>query len=178
MIKKFSPNILANMVTLLRVAAIPYFIMAEIQGRYFQSLVVMLLVCMSDMIDGAIARTADANNNTGKAFDITADFIFIISIFLFWYIHQEVYFYILFLGFFSFLSFVFLSLLHKKIVKNKIGQYTGTACFAGILFILIGRIYFPERTIEIKNIVYSTINIFLILSIFENILNIKKFYSS
>jgi len=177
MIKKISPNMLANMVTLFRVAVIPYFIMVEIQGRYFQSLIVMMLVCMSDMIDGTIARIADANNKTGKAFDITADFIFIMSIFLFWHIYQEVSLHILFLLLFSFLSFIFLSLLKKKIVKNKIGQYVGTACFAGILFILFGRIYFPEWIIEIKSIVYAVINIFLILSIFENILNIKKFYS-
>lgn len=176
--KIISQNILANLITFSRVGLIPWLIAGELQGNYFQSLMIMFMICFTDIIDGKVARKGGGSNKIGKILDVTADFIVVISIFLFWYIQKKISLYILFLLFSSFASFVVLSFLKKEIVKNRMGQYTGAVCFAGIILVLISRTYFSVWVIEIKYAVYIMLSVFLILSTIENILLIVNLVSS
>ena len=52
------------------------------QGKYFQSLMIMLLISMSDIIDGMVAKQAENNCKGGDIFDIVADFMVVLSIFV------------------------------------------------------------------------------------------------
>ena len=60
--KKISQNILANLITFSRVGLIPWLIAGEIQGNYFQSLMIMLIICFTDIIDGKVARKGGGSN--------------------------------------------------------------------------------------------------------------------
>ena len=174
-LKNIDKNIIANLITFLRVLLIPWLIYSELQVNHIQSLVIMLVICATDIFDGMIARKSGKSNERGKVYDITADFMVVFSIFLLWYLQKKVSIYILFLLLFCFLSFILLSLLKKKMNKNKIGQYAGTVCFAGIITILFSRIFYFEWVAEVQNIAYIIISVFLIMSILENIFNMIKF---
>ena len=129
---------------------------------------------MSDIIDGMIAKQAESNCKGGDIFDIVADFMVVLSIFVLWYLKQMVSAYIIFLILISFITFAYISFLKKKIVKNKIGKYVGAVCFLGITVIIFTRLYFKEMYIGLQNLVVIIISIYLIMSIIENIRSIIK----
>ena len=129
---------------------------------------------MSDIIDGMVAKQAKSSCKGGDIFDIVADFMVVLSIFVLWYLKQMVSVYIILLILLSFISFVYISFLKKKIVKNKIGKYVGAVCFSGITVIIFNRLYFKEIYISLQNLVVIIISIYLIISIIENIRSIIK----
>lgn len=129
---------------------------------------------MSDIIDGIVAKQAGNNCKGGDIFDIVADFMVVLSVFVLWYLKQMVSVYIILLILLSFISFVYISFLKKKIVKNKIGKYVGSVCFSGITVIIFTRLYFKEMYIDSQNLVLIIISIYLIISIIENIRSIIK----
>jgi len=134
----------------------------------------MLLISMSDVIDGIVAKQAESSCKGGDIFDIVADFMVVLSIFILWYLKQMVSAYIIFLILFSFISFGYISFLRKKIVKNKIGKFVGAVCFSGITVIIFTRLYFKEIYISVQNLTLIFISIYLIISIIENVRSIVK----
>jgi len=148
--------------------------MGELQEKYFQSLMIILLISMSDIVDGIIAKQAESNCKGGDIFDIAADFMVVLSIFVLWYLKQMVSAYIIFLILLSFISFVYISFLKKKIVKNKIGKYVGAVCFLGIMVIIFTRLYFEEIYGSVQNLTLIFISIYLIVTIIENVRSIVK----
>jgi len=143
--------------------------MSELQGKYVQSLMIILLISISDIVDGMVARQAESSCKGGDIFDIVADFIVVLSVFILWYLKRMVSIYIIFLILLSFITFVYISFLKKKIIKNKIGKYLGAVCFSGITVIIFTRLYFKEIYIGRQNLVVAIISIYLIVSIIENI---------
>jgi len=160
---------LANLITFSRIVFIPFLIISELQEKYVQSLIIILLISMSDIIDGMVAKQAGNNCKGGDIFDVVADFMVVLSIFVLWYLKQMVSAYIIFLILFSFIAFAYISFLKKKIVKNKVGKYAGAVCFLGITVIIFTRLYFKEMYIGSQNLVVVIISIYLIISIIENI---------
>ena len=167
-------SFLANLITFSRIVFIPFLIIGELQEKYVNSLIIILLISMSDIIDGMVAKQAEGNYKGGDVFDIVADFMVVLSVFVLWYLKQRVSVYIIFLILFSFITFGYISFLKKKIVKNKIGKYVGAVCFSGITVIIFTRLYFKEIYISSQNLVVIIISIYLIISIIENIRSIIK----
>jgi CDP-diacylglycerol--glycerol-3-phosphate 3-phosphatidyltransferase len=148
--------------------------MSELQEKYFQSLMIILLISLSDIVDGMVAKQAKSSCKGGDVFDIAADFTVVWSVFMLWYLKQMVSIYIIFLILLSFITFGYVSFLKKKIIKNKIGKYVGAVCFSGITLIIFARLYFIGIYINLQNLVVIIISIYLIISIIENIRSVKK----
>ena len=129
---------------------------------------------MSDIIDGMVAKQAESSCKGGDIFDIVADFMVVLSVFVLWYLKQIVSVYIIFLILLSFITFVYISFLKKKIVKSKIGKYVGAVCFLGITVIIFTRLYLKEIYGSVQNLTLIFISIYLIISIIENIRSIIK----
>jgi len=137
-------------------------------------MMIILLISMSDVIDGMVARQAVSNCKGGDIFDTVADFMVVLSVFVLWSLKQRVFTYIIILILFSFITFGYISFLKKKIVKNKIGKYVGAVCFSGITVIIFTRLYFKEIYISLQNLVVIIISVYIIISIIENIRSIMK----
>ena len=129
---------------------------------------------MSDIVDGMVAKQAESSCKGGDIFDIAADFMVVLSIFVLWYLKQIVSVYIIFLILLSFITFGYISFLKKKIVKNKIGKYVGAVCFLGITVIIFTRLYHKEIYGSVQNLTLIFISIYLIISIIENVRSIIK----
>ena len=139
---------------------------------------IILLISLSDIVDGMVARQAESSCKGGDVFDIAADFMVVWSVFMLWYLKQMVSIYIIFLILLSFITFGYVSFLKKKIIKNKIGKYVGAVCFSGITLIIFARLYFKGIYINLQNLVVVIISIYLIISIIENIrIAIKQDFS-
>jgi len=73
---------LPNCLTLLRIGAIPLFLILLTDGRYSEALVVFALAGITDSLDGAIARLTDSRTTLGSYIDPLADKLLLVSSFL------------------------------------------------------------------------------------------------
>ena len=69
----------ANKITMLRIVLIPVFLLLAYAGRMAAALAVFLVACVSDFLDGYIARHYDQISDFGKFMDPLADKMLVLS---------------------------------------------------------------------------------------------------
>ena len=78
----FSVLNLPNLITLLRIGAIPIFLILLVDERYTEALVVFILAGITDSLDGLLARWLDARTTLGAFIDPLADKLLLVSSFV------------------------------------------------------------------------------------------------
>lgn len=73
---------LPNFLTLLRILAVPIFLICVSYGRFAEALVLFLAAAITDTVDGVIARLTDAESDLGAALDPLADKLLVVSAFV------------------------------------------------------------------------------------------------
>jgi cardiolipin synthase len=73
---------LPNLLTLLRIGAIPLFLILLTDERYTEALVVFVVAGVTDSLDGAIARLTNSHTALGAYIDPLADKLLLLSSFL------------------------------------------------------------------------------------------------
>ncbi|GIW42935.1 MAG: phosphatidylglycerophosphate synthase [Candidatus Binatia bacterium] len=73
---------LPNFLTLLRIAAVPAFLIFVTSGQYAAALALFLLAGVTDALDGALARLLDTKSTIGASLDPLADKLLVVSSFL------------------------------------------------------------------------------------------------
>jgi CDP-diacylglycerol--glycerol-3-phosphate 3-phosphatidyltransferase len=76
-LKLVPAGLLPNHFTVLRFLATPAVVLLMLYGKYYTGLVAFLLVALTDMIDGSLARTRNQITDWGKIYDPLADKILI-----------------------------------------------------------------------------------------------------
>ncbi len=69
----------ANKITLLRIILIPVWLILAYRGLAIPALIVYIIACLSDMLDGYIARHYDQITNFGKFMDPLADKLLVMA---------------------------------------------------------------------------------------------------
>jgi cardiolipin synthase len=73
---------LPNSITLVRVILIPFFVDLMIYGYYRPALLVFVVACLTDAIDGTLARVTNSKTELGAFLDPMADKLLIVSSFV------------------------------------------------------------------------------------------------
>lgn len=73
---------LPNLLTLLRIGAIPLFLILLTDQRYTEALVVFVVAGVTDSLDGAIARLTNSHTTLGAYIDPLADKLLLVSSFI------------------------------------------------------------------------------------------------
>lgn len=73
---------LPNFLTLLRIAAVPVFLICVTSGQYAAALALFLAAGITDAIDGALARALESRSAIGASLDPLADKLLVLSSFL------------------------------------------------------------------------------------------------
>jgi cardiolipin synthase len=73
---------LPNFLTLLRIVAVPVFLILVTNSLYGAALVLFLAACITDTVDGVIARLTDSRSDLGATLDPLADKLLVISSFV------------------------------------------------------------------------------------------------
>ncbi len=73
---------LPNLITLLRIGAIPLFLILLTDGRYSEALGVFIVAGVTDSLDGAIARLTHSHTTLGAYIDPLADKLLLVSAFV------------------------------------------------------------------------------------------------
>jgi cardiolipin synthase len=77
------PWTLPNLITLLRLAALPFFLVSIADGRFTIALVIFVVAGISDGVDGYLARNFGMKSALGAYLDPIADKLLLISSYLF-----------------------------------------------------------------------------------------------
>ena len=75
------PMNLPNKLTLARVIAVPFFIIAYLTQNFYIAVILFILASVTDMLDGKIARRYNLVTNFGKIMDPLADKVLVYSAF-------------------------------------------------------------------------------------------------
>ena len=78
----FSVLNLPNLITLLRIGAIPIFLILLVDERYTEALIVFILAGITDSLDGLLARWLNARTTLGAFIDPLADKLLLVSSFV------------------------------------------------------------------------------------------------
>lgn len=70
-----------NILTILRVIAVPFFVLAYYKEQYIAAFIIFVIASLTDMLDGRIARKYNLVSNFGKFMDPLADKILTYSAF-------------------------------------------------------------------------------------------------
>lgn len=70
---------LPNFLTLLRIIAVPVFLICISYGRYDAALTLFLAAAVTDTIDGVLARIMDSKSDLGASLDPAADKLLVVS---------------------------------------------------------------------------------------------------
>ena len=73
-----------NLLTLLRLIAVPVFIVASFRGHYMLAFVLFVGAAVTDMLDGMIARRFNQRSRLGALFDPAADKAMLVSGYLYY----------------------------------------------------------------------------------------------
>lgn len=73
---------LPNFLTLLRIIAVPVFLILVANQHYGAGLVIFVMASITDTVDGVIARMTDAKSDLGATLDPLADKLLIVSAFV------------------------------------------------------------------------------------------------
>lgn len=79
-IKQENNLTLPNLLTALRLVLIPFFVWKYLSGRQVAALVIFLIVQLTDLLDGMIARRFGQVTNLGKLLDPLADKLLLLSV--------------------------------------------------------------------------------------------------
>lgn len=73
---------LPNTLTLMRIAAVPVFLICLVYEHYGAGLAIFMAAAITDALDGALARLTDANTELGASIDPLADKLLMASSFI------------------------------------------------------------------------------------------------
>jgi cardiolipin synthase len=79
---EWRPWTIPNLITFGRLIALPFLIMAILEGRHETALVIFLLASISDGVDGYLARRFGMTSPLGAFLDPIADKLFLVSTFI------------------------------------------------------------------------------------------------
>ncbi len=79
MVRKCKMNNTANKITMARIVMIPIFLVLAYLGHMFAAFAVYVLACVSDFVDGYIARHYNQITNFGKFMDPLADKMLVLA---------------------------------------------------------------------------------------------------
>ena len=169
--KMFNKSFVPSGITSLRLIAAPIFFYTILSELYLFSLMVFVFACVTDLLDGYIARRTDSTSNIGAYLDVTADFILIVTCFLAYIIIGWYDPLILVLITMMFALFVVTSGL-KTPVYDPVGKYLGAFLMLTILLSLL----FPEQVL--RQVLIILLALFSLASIISRLFIFLRRYNA
>lgn len=160
---------LANLFSVVRVLLLPALIMTYSDGRYLSSFFIMILICLSDVLDGWIARKTDTSSRLGALVDITADCIIVFAFQIFLMRSGDWRLYLLVINGLSILVFIFRISRNGKVSKNRLGQYVGGLMMLLILVAVLCNMVDPLLWSRVIRFLGIPVAAFIVLTMFENL---------
>ena len=152
-----------NLLTLLRLIAVPFFIVTSYHGMYVLAFVLFVSAALTDVIDGFVARAFDQRSRIGAILDPAADKIMMVAGYLFYTLNESVPFripvwltFVIFIRDFLIIGFAYLlyTRVHVKRFPPSWAGKISTLLQAITLGFVIGVNSFTPRLREVAEILF------------------------
>jgi CDP-diacylglycerol--glycerol-3-phosphate 3-phosphatidyltransferase len=153
-VKSLTPSI----ITSIRIILAPIFFLTVINDLLIYSLVIFLFAMVTDVLDGYFSRKWDVSSSKGAYFDITADFILVLSGFSAFVIKDIYPSWILIIILFMFIQFIITSR-SKNPIYDPVGKYYGAFLFITIFTGLITNNFTINMFLTILILIFTVISI-------------------
>lgn len=151
-------NRIPNFITLIRVILAPIFFFSVLNYPHTISIFIFILTIITDGLDGYFARRLNLTSKFGAYFDVTADFIWILSGFLAFVIIGLYPAWLLVIIVLMFLQFIITSKF-KIPAYDPVGKYYGSFLFLTIFIGLISNLTIINNFITLLIIIFSITSI-------------------
>ena len=157
---------LPNLLTILRIALLPFFLFFLVDGRYEAALVVFFIGSISDALDGFVARRFHQVTELGKLLDPIADKIFLVASFTAFYLLDLLPLWLFLIAIIKDLTILtgsaFIHLKHKKLdIDPTFAGKTSTAFQMGtVLLILLHGLGYVTKEILLAAMIATAILLF------------------
>lgn len=125
-------------VTLARVVLVPFFLYTIVREMREASLLIFLFLCLTDLLDGFLARRLNASSIAGAYFDAFADFLVVAAALVVFTVNGTYPFWTVPIVTAMFVQFLVTSRT-GRLVYDPVGKYYGGALFAMVLLTLLFR---------------------------------------
>lgn len=176
-------KMLPNIITSSRIFLTFLFVMQQYKQNYKYLVIIFVLICITDVLDGKMSRRLKAESNLGGFLDLAADAFFIFSSFITLNIFNIIpSWYTLFI-FFKFIEFIITSSLWKRFNNGSKEYYmkdTPGRLAAALFYITPGIVYllFYMRCISPIAILIPYACITAILSLYSSFMRCSKILSA
>lgn len=119
-------------ITALRVAVLPLFILSFFMGFSLLTYTLFLFAILTDFLDGYYAKKFHVASKLGAYFDATADFLFV-SVMLSVFVFEGFYpLWLLVLVVFVFMQFILTNIVSRQAVYDPVGKYYGSLMYGAV----------------------------------------------
>ena len=119
-------------ITSFRVVALPFLVYSFNQEITALTYLLFLFAVFSDFLDGYVAKKYETSSQLGSYFDVTADFVFVLVMFLVFVSNGLYSIWIVVLICLVFGQFILSSVYWKRTSYDPIGKYYGSLMYGGI----------------------------------------------
>jgi phosphatidylglycerophosphate synthase len=168
----------ANLCTVTRVALLPLLVPFYLSERFILSFLLILLIGLSDIFDGRLARRTNTASTFGAIMDVSADCLTIFVIQGFLLATGDWQLYLLLLSLLSIATFSVHAGVRGRIAKTRFGRYTGAVLVTAFLVATLCKAIQPSLWTMIAPILCPLVGTFLMLSIVENLRGLFMVVSS
>lgn len=143
-------TLIPSAATAVRLALVLPLVYLVNNGLYFLGVVLFLFLASTDFLDGYLARNLGASSRFGAYFDVTTDFILVLSLFAAFLPKGFCADWALFVMAAEFVGFVLTSHYLTKIY-DPVGKYYGSLLFGvvGLRFFLSGQLFYDAVTVSV-----------------------------
>ena len=159
----------ANLLTLSRILLLPPFILCMTAGYILPGFILIVLMGVSDVLDGWTARRTNTASRFGALFDVIADCICVFSILVLFIITQGWPIYILLLSAASIGSYLISPRESDGSPVFRLGKYTGAVLMTAFTILVFCRACFPHGGKSVGTVFCPLIAAFLCLGVTENL---------
>ena len=160
-----------DILSLLRIILLPAVVVSADFDHPILALLLLCAACLSDVLDGKLARTTGIQSRFGEGLDVICDFFFILGLMIYLNVQKILPLYPILLVFLSIGTFAACCLARGSMNKNPIGRHTGSVLY-GMLCCFFAAEVIPSISSRIPAAVVFA-SIFLVISIVENLILLR-----
>ena len=170
---------IANAITLMRILLIPWLIVSYTRGVYAAAGYIITVMCLSDFLDGKIARARGTASAFGALLDVGADCVLVFIFQGVLIVSNDWPLLIFIFSLLSMATFLFGNLVQQGFKLGRIGRYCGGLIMLLFFFRIITKCPLPLLLNRLTQYFEPFVILILSLSIIENIsiLLRNQFYS-
>ena len=155
---RIKSSLIPSLITSIRVILAFLLLYSLINDLRILSISLFFIAVASDAFDGYIARQLGASSSAGAYFDIIADFILVLNVFLAFVIDGIYPYWILILIVLVFLQFI-VSSKFKVLIYDPLGKYYGSFLFLMILITLLPLEFINYNLLLVIIVVFTFISL-------------------